>query len=168
MFVLLSLVASVIEPVSAASVLDVYREACVDGEFQLTPDRGKLEESIKPGASVFNFPDGPPGPDHTISVSMKNPPDTYVVIERFDSPKAKFESICRVTSRHWAEKDAQLAFIAGTTKPKILDTRDGGHPYEPYIIDQPGNGVRKKLFVHEPWVAVETGVYRQANSQEGK
>jgi hypothetical protein len=43
-----------------------------------------------------------------------------------------------------------------------LDTRDSGHPYEPYIIDQPANGVRKKLFVHDPWVVVETGVYRQA------
>jgi hypothetical protein len=43
-----------------------------------------------------------------------------------------------------------------------LDTRDSGHPYEPYIIDQPASGVRKRLFVHDPWVSVETAVYRKA------
>jgi hypothetical protein len=144
------------------SVLDVYREACIDGQFQVTPDRGTVVERKRPPLGVFNFPDGPPGPDHTTYIGLKKPADTFVVIEQFESPKAKFESICRVTSRHWIEKDAQLAFIAGTSNPKVVDTRDPGHPYEPFIIDQPANGVRKKLFVHDPWVAVETGVYRQA------
>jgi hypothetical protein len=143
-----------------ASVLDVYRQACVDGEFQVTPERGQVFQGTRPPPGVSSTSEAPPRPDHTIYIEMKKPADTSVLIERYDSPKAKFESVCRVTSRHWVEKDAQLAFIAGTTKPKVLDTRDSGHPYEPYIIDQPANGVRKRLFIHDPWVAVETAVYR--------
>jgi hypothetical protein len=144
---------------SDPSVLDVYREACLDGQLQLTPERGELVEGARL-PSVMYSDERFPEPNRVVYVRMKKPADTFVSIEQFDSPKAKFESICKVASTRWVERDARLAFIAGTTKPKVLDTRDGGHPYEPYIIDQPSNGIRKRLFVHEPWAVVETAVYR--------
>jgi hypothetical protein len=149
-------------PQPDASVLDVYRQACVDGEFQVTPERGTVFQGTRAPPGVSNTSEAPPYPTHTIYIEMKKPADTSILIERYDSPKARFESVCKVTSRHWVEKDARLAFIAGTTNPKVWDTRDGGHPYEPYVIDQPANGIRKRLFVHDPWVAVETAVYRDA------
>ena len=113
-------------------------------------------------AGISRSSEAPPYPNRTIYIEMKTPADTIVLIEQYDSPKAKFESVCKVGSRHWIEKDARLAFIAGTTNPKVLDTRDGGRPYEPYIIDQPANGVRKRMFVRDSWVEVETAVYRAA------
>jgi hypothetical protein len=134
----------------------------VVGEFQLTPQTGEIVEGARMPVIALSYES--PEPSEAIYAQMKEPADTVVVIEHFDGePRAKFQSICRVASRSWGEREARLAFVDGVVgKPKVMDLRDAGHPFEPYEIDQPKAGLRKRLAVHNDWVMVETAIYKDA------
>jgi hypothetical protein len=170
MLALLPLAASVAGSSASPTVLDVYRQACFDGELQITPDRGELVD-ITRMPDIILHSDVRAERRQITYVRMKQPGHTFVMIEQFDpSPRVKFKTICKVASTQWTAKGAQTAFIAGTINPKIWDTRDPGHIFNPYVIDQPTNGLRKRLFVHDDWVMIETAVYaepKQPRSNKG-
>jgi hypothetical protein len=169
MLPLLPLAASVAGSSASPTVLDVYREACVDGALQVTPD--ELVDSTRM-PNIILHSDVQAERRRITYIRMKQPADTFVMIEQFDpSPRVKFETICKVASTQWTEKGAQRSFIAGTINPKVWDTREPGQIFNPYVIDQPQNGVRKRLFVHDDWVMIETAVYgepKQSRSNKGK
>jgi hypothetical protein len=162
MLLVLPLVLAAATPTASEAVLKLYRDACVVGEFQLTPQNGEVVEGARMPGIALDF--DTIEPTKVLYVRMKEPADTDVVIEQFDGEaKAKFHSICRVASRSWGEREARMAFVDGIVgKPKVMDLRDGGHPFEPYEIDQPKAGLRKRLMVHDDWVMVETAIYKDA------
>jgi hypothetical protein len=158
----LPLVLAAAAPTASEAVLKLYRDACVVGEFQLTPQNGELVEGARMPSIALDFETVVP--TKVLYIRMKEPADTDVVIEQFDGvPKAKFQSICRVASRSWAEREARMAFVDGVEgKFTVMDLRDAGHPFEPYEIDQPKTGLRKRLTIHDDWVVVETAIYKDA------
>ena len=146
---------------TAGPVLEVYREACVDGQLQLTPERGRISSRTQI-PSIMYTEDSRNHPENVTLIQMKQPAKTFIVIEQFSrSSRGKFESICKVASTNWTETEARRAFVAGSVNPKVLDTRDSGHPFEPFVIDQPAQGLRKRLFVNDDWVMIETAIYRE-------
>jgi hypothetical protein len=162
MFFALLLVASTGVPTSSEAAFEVYRQACVDGVFQLTPERGELIDSRRM-PDIILYSDFSARGRNLTYIRMKKPPNTFLVIEKYDpDQKSKFESVCRVASREMTQKDVERAFFAGAPSQKYMDMRDSGHPFEPYVIDAPKAGFRKRLFVHDDWVMIETAIYKQA------
>ena len=148
------------------AVVDVYRQACVDGQLKLTPERGELID-ISRMPDAIRYSDSLAKPRKTLYIRMKEPSRAFVLIEQYvPGPWAKFETVCKVASRDLTEEDAQTAFFDGVANPKFTDNRDGGHPYEPFEIDQPQNGLRKRLFVKREWMVIETAIYWPAKQQK--
>jgi hypothetical protein len=145
------------------AVIALNREACVDGTLRLTADRGRLTD----GAGfpfIILYSDQRAERSSAKYIRMKSPSKTLLVIETFAPVKgAKFETICKIASRDLSQEAAEQIFFDGVAgKPKWSNARDSGHPHEPFVIDQPQAGLRKRLFAIGDWVMVETAIYHQA------
>jgi hypothetical protein len=162
MLALLPLTALLAVSSSDEAVAALNREACVDGTLQLTPDRGELIDSSRMPNIAF-FSDVDAKPKKVTYVRMKQPSKTFLMIETYaPGPSVKFETVCKVASRNLSQEAAEKAFFDGIVgKPKVFSARDGGHPNEPYVIDQPEAGLRKRLYAIGDWVMIETAIYAQ-------
>jgi hypothetical protein len=151
----------------SAEVMQVYREACVEGGLRLTAERGRVVrwEELPEFARDLRW--GDLEPDRTTYVAMKAPPSTYVALTHFKpGNRAHLASECIVASRSIRIEDAAVAFFEGTPK---------AHPirYLPWSrwwdIDVPEQGYRKTLWVasHSKYVVLQTTLYDRPAAAAG-
>ena len=144
------------------AVVALNREACVNGILRLTPDRGELVDGSRM-PDIILYSDVKAKRSSVRYIRMKRPPKTFLMVETFAPAKnVKFETICKIASRDLSQEAAEQIFSDGVAgKPKWTNARDSGRPYEPFVIDRPEEGLRKRLYAIGDWVMVETAIYRE-------
>jgi hypothetical protein len=151
----------------SAQVIQVYREACVEGGLRLTPERGRVVRWDDLPEFARDLRWGDLEPDRTTYVAMKEPPSTYVALTHFKPGNhGHLASQCIVASRSIRIEDAAAAFFEGT--PKAHASR-----YLPWSrwwdIDVPEQGYRKTLWIasHSKYVVLQTTLYDRPAAAAG-
>lgn len=155
------------DPRAAASqaAVQAFNEACVQGQFRLTPDRGRiLKKGDEPGfADVLSSWE----PTQYITIELNYPPRTYLVSANFGNLQPhSLVSQCMLISGSITKHDAMAALMA--TAPGVL-------PVIAYIpdmylpewtIDLPKKGYRSRMYIREGGsIVLEVGMYKTPAQQ---
>ena len=162
-------------PAEAASeaAVQIFQEACVQGQLKLTPDRGRILSDKETGANAFIDIDmlqwDWPKKSH-VTVAFNYPPRTYLVTAEFGRLQShSFASDCILISGSITKKDAMAALMRTAPDVTPLPTYLSQF-YEPeWTIDQPKNGFRSLMEVREDdSIVLEVDMYNKSSQPSGK
>lgn len=156
-------------PVETASqaAVQAFNEACVQGQFKLSPERGRIltKEEDVPFANVLPTR---PQTQH-MTVKLAYPPQTYLVFAQYEHLQPhSIARECALVSGSITKHDAMAALMA---------TAPGVNPEITYIpimylpewtIDQPGKGFRSRMNLREGGsIILDVGMYNTGDQKSG-
>jgi hypothetical protein len=139
-------------------VAQLYREACVQGEFRLNPKKGAIVRWRDLPEVVSFLRASNPQAERTTYIKMTYPPSTYLLITRYEDPKpGRYASECIVASRSIGFEEAMRTLLEGTGKSEATRSIYGGQWWDVHAQQQ---GYRKSLYLREfGFIVLKTTVF---------
>ena len=153
-----------VAPVSSA--IQAYREACVEGSFKLSPERGRVLKPSEP----YNFLDYlafAESISHRTIVKLKEPPSTYLILTEYKQLQPQsIARTCALDSSSVSKREAMGAFLEGLPD-KDLSPRWIPDMYEPiWTAHHPELGYSKLFRYRDDGSTVlEIGMYPASAAQ---